>query len=329
MIYKLFQSYKKTQQADIKKTKAAINHNTILLVGSAPSFTCGIIDPIEQLGKLAKEYKIGFHVDACLGGFITAFTEKAGINLSESCDFKVPGVTSLSADLHKYGATLKGISILLLGELRGESLEKHSIHAYPDWEGGFYVTKSMDGSRSLLNISAALATMFYLGENYYINTARKIINIKDNIFFLCKTNLVLAKNIKIVGKPELSVLAFESNKINIHQIATRLNTIHHWDLNLLQNPNRFHLCLTAAHLSKKKIANIFCQELQESIEYTHAHPHEKATGMAALYCAKKDIPKFSNPVMAELAKFWQHTLYTWHCDEQHPDTTRRPFIKNT
>ena len=125
------------------------------------------------------------HIDACLGGFITAFTEQAGINLSELCDFRVPGVTSISADLHKYGATLKGTSILLLGYLKGESLEKHAMQAYPDWEGGFYVTKSMDGSRSLMNISAALATMLYLGENYYIETTRKIINIKNNIITQC------------------------------------------------------------------------------------------------------------------------------------------------
>lgn len=314
-----------TQQADVMKTQQAINHNTVLLVASAPSFPCGIIDPIAQLGQLALKNNIGLHIDACLGGFLTAFTQQAGITLSECCDFRVPGVTSLSADLHKYGATLKGISILLLGDLGQESLEKHCMQAYPNWEGGFYVTKSMDGSRSLMNISAALATLLYLGESYYITTTKKILAIKEHIILMCNTQVVLSTHITIVGKPELSVIAFESNTLNIHQIATQLNSTHQWDLNLLQNPNRFHLCITAAHLLQPNTADIFCKELISSIQHVQENPNEKASGMAALYCAKTNIPKFANPIMAELAKFWQQTLYTWYCNPQQPDTTQRPF----
>jgi len=120
-----------TLQTDLKAMERAINSNTIAIVGSAPGWPHGVVDDIEAMSKLALRYKIGLHVDACLGGFVIAFVDKYNF------DYRVPGVTSISCDNHKYGIAPKGISTLTF---RSNDVRKHAYYAISNWPGGLYAT---------------------------------------------------------------------------------------------------------------------------------------------------------------------------------------------
>ncbi|MBI3395265.1 MAG: aminotransferase class V-fold PLP-dependent enzyme, partial [Spirochaetia bacterium] len=130
-------------RADVKACKKAINANTIVIVGSAPCFPHGVIDPIEEMSELARERGIGFHTDACLGGFVLPFAEKLGYPVPPF-DFRLPGVTSMSADTHKFGYAAKGTSVVLY---RGWKLRHHQYYTTTDWPGGMYFSPTFAGSR--------------------------------------------------------------------------------------------------------------------------------------------------------------------------------------
>ena len=121
-----------TGKAQVNRMKAAINSNTIMIAASAPSFPHGAIDDIPAIAALAFKHKIGFHIDACLGGFLIPFMEKAGFPLPFSIDFRIPGVTSISVDTHKYGFAPKGSSVILY---RNQDLRKYQYFVQTEWPG--------------------------------------------------------------------------------------------------------------------------------------------------------------------------------------------------
>ncbi|XP_060576368.1 sphingosine-1-phosphate lyase 1-like, partial [Ruditapes philippinarum] len=118
-----------TCKVDIRKMKRAINGSTCMLVGSAPQFPHGSIDPIEEIAALGRKYSIPVHTDCCLGGFLVPFMEKAGFSVPK-VDFRVPGVTSISADTHKYGFAPKGSSVILYSD---KEYRKYQFFVQPDW----------------------------------------------------------------------------------------------------------------------------------------------------------------------------------------------------
>ncbi|KAL8520208.1 hypothetical protein ACS0TY_010935 [Phlomoides rotata] len=146
-------------KADVRSIKRHVNRNTILIVGSAPGFPHGIIDPIEELGELASTYGICFHVDLCLGGFVLPFARKLGYPVPPF-DFSVQGVTSISVDVHKYGLAPKGTSVVLY---RNHEMRKHQFVAVTEWSGGLYVSPTIAGSRPGGLIAGAWAAMMSLG----------------------------------------------------------------------------------------------------------------------------------------------------------------------
>lgn len=130
-------------RADVEAMRAAVGPRTVLVVGSAPAYPQGVVDPIRELAAMAQEKGVLFHVDACLGGFLLPFAKKLGHAIPDF-DFAVPGVTSLSADLHKYGYAAKGASLVLY---RTPELRRHQFFTYADWSGGIYASPSMAGTR--------------------------------------------------------------------------------------------------------------------------------------------------------------------------------------
>ena len=130
-------------QADVKAVRKAVNANTAVIVGSAPNFPHGIIDPIQELSEIAVERGVGLHVDACLGGFVLPWAEKLGYPVP-SFDFRLPGVTSISADTHKFGYAAKGTSVILY---RTPELRHFQYYTIADWPGGFYFSPTFAGSR--------------------------------------------------------------------------------------------------------------------------------------------------------------------------------------
>jgi sphinganine-1-phosphate aldolase len=203
-------------QIDMEAYRAAITPNTVLLVGSAPSLTLGMVDPIEKLGELAQERNIGLHVDACVGGFFLPFVEKLGVTLPV-WDFRVTGVTTISADLHKYGYTAKGASVILS---RDPEVFSHQIFRFggPERSDDWYVTPSMTGTRPGGAVAAAWAVMMYLGEDGYLRL------VKQTIEYLQKwwAAIDAIPDLEVMGRPAMSVFAFTSKSLDVFAIADGL-----------------------------------------------------------------------------------------------------------
>jgi sphinganine-1-phosphate aldolase len=159
-----------TFKVDMAAVEARITSRTAVIVGSAPCFPVGIVDDITSLGKLAIKHNIGLHVDACLGGFVLPFEKIANYDLPD-IDFTVPGVTSVSCDVHKYGCTPKGISCLMW---KSADWRKYQYFVAPEWSGGIYATPTMTGTKNGSISAAAWAVMNSYGRDGYTENAIKI-----------------------------------------------------------------------------------------------------------------------------------------------------------
>uniref|UniRef100_A0AAR2LQH3 sphinganine-1-phosphate aldolase n=1 Tax=Pygocentrus nattereri TaxID=42514 RepID=A0AAR2LQH3_PYGNA len=279
---------KKTMKADVKAMKRAISKNTAMLVCSAPQFPHGIIDPIVEVGKLAEKYNIPFHVDACLGGFLIVFMEKAGFKL-EPFDFRIKSVTSISADTHKYGYAPKGSSVVLY---RDKKYRHYQYFVAPDWQGGIYASPSMAGSRPGGIIAACWATMMHMGENGYVDATRKVVQTAQGVF--------------VFGNPEVSVVAIGSNVFDIFRLSNAL-TSKSWNLNTLQFPSSIHICVTMLH-TKPGVAEHFINDVKEEVAIIMKNPQEKTTGMGAIYGMAQTIPDRS--MVTEISCGFLDCLYS-------------------
>ena len=190
-------------RADWIAAKNAINKNTIVIVGSAPSFPHGIIDPIAEMSSLALEAGIGFHSDACLGGFVLPWAERLG-RYVPPFDFRLPGVTSMSADTHKYGYAAKGTSVVLY---RGQELRHAQYFTATDWPGGLYFSPTFAGSRPGALSAACWAAMVSLGEEGYLEATQRILETAGQI----KEGIRAIPELSILGDP-MWVIAFASDR---------------------------------------------------------------------------------------------------------------------
>ena len=224
-----------TRRVDLKAMKRMINKNTIVLVGSAPQFPHGTMDDIEGVAALGVKYNIPVHVDACLGGFLVAFMDEAGFPI-KPFDFRVPGVTSISADTHKYGYAPKGSSILMYSN---QEYRNYQYFCYPNWPGGIYGTPTITGSRAGGIIAACWAALKYFGRDGYVQATKEIVETTRRITEAIRH----VPGLKIIGIPEVSVIAFDSDLFNIYSLSDGLKT-RGWALNALQFPACVHLCVT-------------------------------------------------------------------------------------
>lgn len=161
-------------RADVEALRAAIGPNTIGITGSAPSWPYGLVDPIEEMGQLALEKDLWLHVDACVGGYILPFMRQAGADIP-AYDFSVPGVRSISGDLHKYGYAPKPCSSVLY---RSEAEQRYHYVPVSDWPCGLYISQSFVGSRPFASTAACWAVMHYMGNEGYVDNARRILDMK-------------------------------------------------------------------------------------------------------------------------------------------------------
>jgi len=155
-------------RADVTAMSAAIDSNTVLLVGSAPQYPQGVIDPISEIASLGLSMDINVHVDACMGGVTLPFLERLGLPITP-WDFRVDGVTSISVDLHKYGYTAKGASVILH---RNKKLRSYQTFVTDNWLGGFYGSSGVLGTKSGGPMAAAWAVMNYLGDDGYLRLTK-------------------------------------------------------------------------------------------------------------------------------------------------------------
>jgi glutamate/tyrosine decarboxylase-like PLP-dependent enzyme len=265
-------------RADVAAMKAAVKSNTVVMVGSACSFPHGVVDDIETLSNFALARGLGFHSDGCLGGFILAFAKEAGFQVP-AFDFSLPGVTSMSIDLHKFGYAAKGTSVVLY---RGRALRRHQYFTSPAWSGGLYVTPGFAGSRPGALIASAWAAMMSMGHDGYVQATRQVLETGRAV----KAAIGRIPELKIIGEP-LWVIAFTSDSVDVFRVLDEMSK-RGWSLNGLQSPPAVHMCLTLRH-AQPGVIDAFEHDLRESVQAVRDVPPSK-DGMAPVYGLASSMP---------------------------------------
>jgi glutamate/tyrosine decarboxylase-like PLP-dependent enzyme len=258
-------------RADIAATEAAITPNTAVIVGSAPCFPNGLLDPIEALSDLARVRGVGFHTDACLGGFVLPWAERLGYEVPPF-DFRVPGVTSMSADTHKYGYAAKGTSVVLY---RDKELRHRQYYRTANWAGGLYFSPTFAGSRPGGLSAACWAAMLSLGEAGYLDATGRILETAGRL----KQGLAKIEGVDVVGDPLWNV-AFSIDGLDVYRVLDVMGH-HGWSLNGLQDPPSVHLCVTLRH-TQPGVVERFLDDLARAVDTVRTDPHAGGS-MAPIY----------------------------------------------
>jgi glutamate/tyrosine decarboxylase-like PLP-dependent enzyme len=223
--------------ADPDAVGEAIDASTVMIVGSAPNFPYGLIDPIEALSDLALKHDLWLHVDACVGGYIAPFVRMNG-GAIPPFDFEVPGVRSISADLHKYGYCAKGASTVFF---RSAELQKYMTFDFRDWPGGRMVTPTLAGTRPGGAISAAWAVMHFLGVEGYRAKHALVTQARETI-----AAGVEALGFRVLGDPQLGILAFTRDDTDCVALWAKLRE-RGWFTGVTTEPKSLHLMLSPVH----------------------------------------------------------------------------------
>lgn len=198
-----------------EEMRAAISPNTILLVASAPSYSQGVIDPIAEIGKIAQEKNLLFHVDACVGGLQLSFLRKLGYAIPDF-DFTVPGVTSISTDLHKYGYAAKGCSVIMY---RNRDIRKYQIFACTDTTGYTLINPTMLSSKTGGPMAGAWAILNFLGEEGYKKIVKEVQEATKRLI----NGVNAMEDLQVLGEPVMCMFSFKSDTINVYQLADEMN----------------------------------------------------------------------------------------------------------
>jgi sphinganine-1-phosphate aldolase len=229
------------RRADPAAMAAAIGPDTVLVVGSAPSYAHGVVDPIPQLAAIAAERGVRFHVDACFGGWVLPYLRRLGADLP-AFDLSLPGVTSISVDLHKYAYAPKGVSILLH---RTEELRRPQYFAYAGWPGYTMINPVISSTRSGGPIAAALATLRSIGDAGYLELAGQV---RDAVAVLAAA-VTATDGVRLYAPPETSVVCLASDGVDLFVLADEL-AARGWhtqpQMAYADMPPTIHLTVTAA-----------------------------------------------------------------------------------
>ncbi len=249
-------------KADVHAIRAAVNENTILIAASAPSYAFGVVDPITEIGKIALDNDLLFHVDACIGGMILGGMQRAGMH-AEPFDFSVQGVTSVSVDLHKYAYAAKGCSALLY---KNDEIRQYQYFVCADWTGYSIVNPTMLSSKTGGPLAGAWSIMNYFGERGYVNLAQETVN----------TTRTLARGIDTIpglkvlgGVPEASMFTFITEAgLNIFELNDEMLE-RGWKLQLQLGtkvaPANIHLTVNKSHIG---LEEAFLADLRDAVETT-------------------------------------------------------------
>ncbi len=264
-----------TLKVDIEELKERISENTCMIVGSAPNYPYGVIDDIEDIGDIASDKNIWLHVDACIGGYILPFLRRLGENVPRF-DFEVEAVTSISTDLHKYGYTPKGASVILY---RNRVLRLYQIYINASWPGYPLVNTTVLSTRSAGPLAAAWAVLNYLGEDGYLKLARKILETKKKLL-----KKLPELGYMIMGEPQSSIVTFTSEDINIFLLADYMKK-RGWYIQAqpgsrhLGFPPSIHLTLSPVH---HRVIDEFLEELKDATEKIREMPEPPARQIAEI-----------------------------------------------
>ena len=195
---------------DVDAMADAVTDRTVLVVGSAPQYPQGVVDPIPEIAALAATVDANCHVDACMGGFVLPFVEMLGRDVPV-WDFRVDGVHSISADIHKLGYAPKGVSVILH---RNRSLRKYQTWTFDRWLGGFYGSPNLQGTRSGLPMAAAWAVMQHLGVDGYVDLTRTVLDNADRM----RAGIASVDGIRVLGDGQYHLIAMASDDASDHPI---------------------------------------------------------------------------------------------------------------
>jgi glutamate/tyrosine decarboxylase-like PLP-dependent enzyme len=205
-----------TFKADVDAMREAITDRTVMIVGSAVSYAHGVVDPIEALGQLALDKNLWLHVDGCIGGFLLPYFERLGAPVPKF-DLSVPGVTSLSVDLHKYAFAPKGASLVLY---RDKSFRRHQIYACSNWSGYTIVNNAVQSTKSGGPMAAAWAMLHYMGDAGYLALAEKMLAGTRRILEAVEAH----PDLRLLGTPEMNLVAVTSDTVNIFHVIDEMKT---------------------------------------------------------------------------------------------------------
>ena len=258
-----------TTQVDVAAMASMIDGNTAAIIGSASNYGYGTIDPIGELSDLAVAKGIGLHVDGCLGGFILPFGEMLGYDIPPF-DFRIPGVTTISADTHKYGYGFKGTSILMF---RDRVLRNGQYFFMTNWSGGKYSSPGMDGSRSSGLLAATWASMVANGRTGYLSKAKKIFETA----FAMQEAIRSHPSLRMNGSPTYC-FSFTSDEYDVYHVNDFMRT-RGWRLNGQQNPNSLHMAVTGPQ-TQDGVVDAWVTDLADAVAYALEHKDEPAKSSA-------------------------------------------------
>lgn len=246
-------------RANVEAMRGAINENTVILVGSAPSYAQGVMDPIPEIGQLALEHDILFHVDACMGGIMLSFMREMEEFDIPDFDFTVPGVTSVSADLHKFGYAAKGASVIVY---KNKEIREHQIFATTATTAYAMFNATMLSSRSGGPMAGAWAIINYLGREGYEQIIREVMDGVKRMY----EGINAIDGLYILGKPIMSIFAFASEDINVFQLADEM-TKRGWHIqgqfSNENTPHNIHLTFMRTNVPR---VEEFLKDLKECVE---------------------------------------------------------------
>ncbi len=281
-------------QVSLPEVRKAINKNTAVIVGSAPCYPYGVMDPIPDLASLAMERSLNLHVDACLGGFVLPWIRDEFA--FPPFDFALKGVSSISVDPHKYGFANKGTSVILY---RGKNFRHYQYFISTDWPGGLYASPTLAGSRPGALIAQCWATMISMGQEGYRKHALSIVDTARSI----REGIQTIPHLKVLGHP-LFVIAFGSDSLDIFSIMSAMQA-KGWFLNGLHRPNCLHMCVTLRH-TQTGVAERFLSDLRSSVLEVEKNP-ERKEGLAPIYAIASTMP--ARGIVGELLKRYLDSLY--------------------
>ncbi|HSO17823.1 MAG TPA: aminotransferase class V-fold PLP-dependent enzyme [Desulfosarcina sp.] len=275
-----------TFRADVRRVKDAIGDRTFMIVGSAPSYAHGVVDPIAELAALAEENDLWMHTDACMGGFLLPYFRRLGEPVPDF-DFSVPGVTSISVDLHKYAYTPKGASLILY---RHKDYRKYQIFACSRWVGYTIVNNAVQSSKSGGPMAAAWAVLNYVGDEGYLEIARrKLAAVKKITDGIGRIN-----GLRLLTRPDMCLISFTSDEVNVFHVIDEMNR-RGWyiqpSLSFDNSPAHIHLSVSASNVGWE--AELL-QNLAECVDLARGLPDGELTVLIRQSLADVDPESFSD-----------------------------------
>jgi glutamate/tyrosine decarboxylase-like PLP-dependent enzyme len=262
--------------------RAALTPNTILLVASAPSYSQGVIDPIPEIGKIAQETNLLFHVDACVGGLHLSFMRKLGDGVPDF-DFSVPGVTSISTDLHKYGYAAKGCSAIMY---RNKDIRQYQIFACTDTTGYTLINPTMLSSKTGGPMAGAWAIMNFLGEEGYEKIVKEVQEATQKLI----EGINALEDLQVLGEPAMCMFSFKSDMINVYQLADQMSK-RGWyiqgQFSTPLTPRNLHISVNHGTLHN---VDALLQDLRECVDLVKSQPAIDSGAIRAMVGAALQSP---------------------------------------